>query len=101
MDDIVHFMFRLEIDTGVVEILEDGAAHRRGGFGREAESFIHNLFRRDGCVRCQPMVARKNENQWVRTYARACRPSLPYGSSGRMKAASSLRLIKALASAGE
>src|SRR6266576_4021517 len=26
MDDIVHFMFRLEIDTGVVEILEDGTA---------------------------------------------------------------------------
>jgi hypothetical protein len=52
MDDIVHFVFGLEIDTGPVEILQNDTADRRGGFGRKIENLVHDLFRRDGCLRC-------------------------------------------------
>ena len=69
MDDIVHFMFRLEIDAGPVEILQDDTAHRRGGLGRKPESFVRYLLRRDGRLRSQPVVARKNKNQRVRAHA--------------------------------
>jgi hypothetical protein len=48
MDDIVHFMLDLEIDSGPVEILQDRAAHRWGGLGRKVERFIHDFFRSDG-----------------------------------------------------
>src|SRR5882757_1971384 len=58
MDDIVHFMFRLEIDTGAVEILQNDTAHRGGGFGRKIKSFVRDIPRRDGRLRCQAMVAR-------------------------------------------
>ena len=50
MDDIVHFMFRLDIDTGPVEIFQDDAAHRGRGFGRKVESFVYDFLRRDGSV---------------------------------------------------
>src|SRR3984893_13180535 len=71
MDDIVHLVFWLEIETSTVEILQNGAAHRGGGLGRKVESFVHDLFRRDSCLRCQAMVARKHEKQRVRGYAPA------------------------------
>ena len=71
MDDIVHFMFRLEIDAGPVEILQNGTAHRGRGFGRKIERFVRDLFRRDSRLRCQAMVARKYKNQRVGTHAPA------------------------------
>ena len=35
MDDIVHFMFRLQVDAGGIEILQHHAAHRGSRFGRK------------------------------------------------------------------
>jgi hypothetical protein len=49
-------MFRLEIDTGSVEIFQDDTTRRRGGFGRKVESFVYDLLRRDGCLRWAPPV---------------------------------------------
>jgi hypothetical protein len=99
MHDVVHFVFRLEIDIGSAEILQDGAAQRGGGIGRNQEGFVRNLPRRDGLMRSEAMVARKDENQWsVRTRKQA---KSPMSSSARMKAASILPLINAFASAGE
>jgi hypothetical protein len=71
MNDIVHFMFHLEVDTGPVEILQNDPTYCRGGSGRKTENFIRNLFRRDSCLRCQAMVARKHKNERVRPHARA------------------------------
>jgi hypothetical protein len=51
MDDIVHFMLRLEIDTGPVEIFQNDTAYRRGGFRRKTEVFYRDLLRRDGRLR--------------------------------------------------
>src|SRR5712671_7929214 len=69
MDDIVHFMLRLEIDASSVEILQDDTAHCRGGLGRKIESLVRDLLRRDGRLRCQAVVARKNKDQRIRTHA--------------------------------
>src|SRR6266481_8969342 len=69
MDDIVHFVLRLEIDAGPVEILQNDAANRWGGLGRKTEVFVRYLLRRDGRLRSQPVVARKNKNQGIRAHA--------------------------------
>jgi hypothetical protein len=64
-------MFRLELDTGSVEILQNGTAHRGGSIERKDERSIRNLLLRDGLMRSKAMVGRKNENQRVRTHVPA------------------------------
>src|SRR6266436_1957717 len=99
MDDIVHFMLRLEIDASSVEILQDDTAHCRGGLGRKIESLVRDLLRATAaCDAKRWSLGKTKTSGSVRT---RLKPKSPMDSSGRMKAASSLRLIKALASTGE